>query len=404
MNQLHNVHSDSQANEGKTVLVVDDVADVTEMLAVLLSHMGHKVVTASSARTALRFLRENKVDALISDIGMPEMNGYQLAREVRSLPGYESIPIIAVTGYSMFDDKERSINAGFNAHMTKPIDPRALIDLLNMLLDESRSEMEHLRTSQVEQHKTSEPEKHEKKNKKKAWRLFRGKDNTEATDPQHDKKPDAIYSVIAHDLKNEFSIIGTEARRIRALVDGLSDVVESCDRIDRSVAYSRQRLLLLLTYAGLARPIFSSTEVTSLIDRIEWLIKPRLQSGVELSIKADPKVVNKTITTDIEQVTLVLQELVNNAADELFQTGGNIEIGFDGRGNWLVISVKDSGPGVSKEIERKLFTRQVRTKKAQGLGLGLFLSSKVIQSLGGKLYLEESSEQGSTFTISLSIV
>jgi CheY-like chemotaxis protein len=59
---------------------------------------------------------------------MPEMNGYQLAREVRLLPGYETVPMVAVTGYSMFDDKERSTNAGFNAHMTKPIDPRALLD------------------------------------------------------------------------------------------------------------------------------------------------------------------------------------------------------------------------------------------------------------------------------------
>ena len=118
---------------GKSALVVDDVADVTEMLAVLLSHAGYDVVTAASARAALNAARERQFDVIISDIGMPEMNGYQLAREMRTLPGYETVPMVAVTGYSMFDDKERSTNAGFNAHMTKPIDPRALLDLIEQL-------------------------------------------------------------------------------------------------------------------------------------------------------------------------------------------------------------------------------------------------------------------------------
>src|SRR5215212_7913837 len=123
----------SEPRERRTALVVDDVADVTEMLAVVLSHAGYSVVTAASAPAALNAARERQFDVIISDIGMPEMNGYQLAREVRILPGYETVPMVAVTGYSMFDDKERSTNAGFNAHMTKPIDPRALLDLIDQL-------------------------------------------------------------------------------------------------------------------------------------------------------------------------------------------------------------------------------------------------------------------------------
>jgi CheY-like chemotaxis protein len=123
----------SDPRERRSALVVDDVADVTEMLAVVLSHAGYSVVTAASAPAALKAARERQFDVIISDIGMPEMNGYQLAREMRMMPGYETVPMVAVTGYSMFDDKERSTNAGFNAHMTKPIDPRALLDLIEQL-------------------------------------------------------------------------------------------------------------------------------------------------------------------------------------------------------------------------------------------------------------------------------
>ena len=114
-------------------LVVDDVSDVTDMLSVLMTHAGYEVATASSAPEAIALAKESRFDIVISDIGMPEMNGYQLAEVLRGLPEYGSVPMVAVTGYSMFDDRNRSINAGFNEHVTKPIDPRAFLDLIEQL-------------------------------------------------------------------------------------------------------------------------------------------------------------------------------------------------------------------------------------------------------------------------------
>ncbi len=114
-------------------LVVDDVADVTYMLSVLLIHEGFEVVTADSAFAAIDAARRLKFDLIISDIGMPGMNGYDLARTLRALPGYGKVPMVAVTGFSMFDDRRRSLDAGFNAHLTKPIEPRALLDLIEHL-------------------------------------------------------------------------------------------------------------------------------------------------------------------------------------------------------------------------------------------------------------------------------
>jgi len=118
---------------GQSALVVDDVSDVTEMLSVLLTHAGYEVVSDSSARAALEAVHKQHFDVIISDIGMPEMNGYQLAREIRQLPDYATVPMVAVTGYSMFDDKQRSLSAGFNAHLTKPIDPKVLLELIEHL-------------------------------------------------------------------------------------------------------------------------------------------------------------------------------------------------------------------------------------------------------------------------------
>lgn len=126
--------SSLEASErSRSALVVDDVTDVTDMLSVLLTHAGYDVTCAATAPEALALAREQRFDVVISDIGMPEMNGYELAEALRSLPGYDSVPLIAVTGYSMFDDRTRSLTAGFNEHVTKPIDPRAFLDLIEQL-------------------------------------------------------------------------------------------------------------------------------------------------------------------------------------------------------------------------------------------------------------------------------
>ena len=114
-------------------LVVDDAPDLAEMLSVFLTHSGYEVVTANSATAAIEAAEHTRFDVVISDIGMPRMNGYQLAQILRTLPDYTSIPMIAVTGFSMYDDRERSLNSGFNAHVTKPIDPVGLFELIEQL-------------------------------------------------------------------------------------------------------------------------------------------------------------------------------------------------------------------------------------------------------------------------------
>lgn len=119
----------------QTVLVVDDVADVTDMLALFLKHAGYNVTTANSAGAALELAGTEHFDLVISDIGMPEMNGYELVESLRTQSQYEATPMIAVTGYTEYDDRGRSLRAGFNAHLTKPINPSQLLELIEGLLN-----------------------------------------------------------------------------------------------------------------------------------------------------------------------------------------------------------------------------------------------------------------------------
>ncbi len=117
------------------VLVVDDVTDVTDMIALFLRHAGFEVMTANSPRAAIELAAGTPFDLVISDIGMPEMNGYQLAESLRAQAEYQETPLIAVTGYTEYDDRGRSLQAGFDAHVTKPINPSQLLNLIEELLN-----------------------------------------------------------------------------------------------------------------------------------------------------------------------------------------------------------------------------------------------------------------------------
>lgn len=112
-------------------LVVDDNPDIADMLAAVLRHAGYTVSTANTAPDALTTALSKHFDVVVSDIGMPGMTGHELARALRAVPEYRATPMIAVTGYDMYDDRERSAEAGFSAHLRKPIDPHALTQAIH---------------------------------------------------------------------------------------------------------------------------------------------------------------------------------------------------------------------------------------------------------------------------------
>ncbi len=127
------IHTPEMQKRKRRALVVDDAPDITEMIAMLLRHAGYDVVPVFSAKDALNAARQEHFDVVVSDIGMPEMNGYELAVSLRALPDYECVPLIAVTGFALHDDRNQAFNAGFNHFLAKPINPMTLIELVEGL-------------------------------------------------------------------------------------------------------------------------------------------------------------------------------------------------------------------------------------------------------------------------------
>ena len=120
---------------GLRLLVVDDEADVRSVLESLLGAEGARVVGAASAEEAMERLRFQRMDAVLSDIGMPDTDGYALARRIRALRERESatqpsVPLIAFTAFSREEDARRALDNGFDAHVAKPADLERLITVL----------------------------------------------------------------------------------------------------------------------------------------------------------------------------------------------------------------------------------------------------------------------------------
>jgi signal transduction histidine kinase/ActR/RegA family two-component response regulator len=115
--------------EGVRVLVVDDEPDALDLLKRVLEHRQAQVVVAAHAREALQILSAQRFDVIVSDIGMPEMDGYELIRRIRELPPEQGgkTPAIALTAFARSEDRRRTMLSGFQIHISKPVEPPELI-------------------------------------------------------------------------------------------------------------------------------------------------------------------------------------------------------------------------------------------------------------------------------------
>jgi signal transduction histidine kinase/ActR/RegA family two-component response regulator len=124
-------------NSGHRVLVVDDNLDAARSLTMLLQSIGFEVRVANTGTAALDLISTFRPEVVLLDIGLPEMDGYEVARRIRGEPLGVGIALVAVTGWGQADDRQRALEAGFNQHLTKPVEFNVLKDLLGRLMEKT---------------------------------------------------------------------------------------------------------------------------------------------------------------------------------------------------------------------------------------------------------------------------
>jgi CheY-like chemotaxis protein/two-component sensor histidine kinase len=115
------------------VMVVDDNVDGAKMLAMLMEALGHQVIVEYSAKKAIERAKLERAQVYLLDIGLPDLDGNELARRLRALPETSNATLVAVTGYGQEQDRKNSFEAGFDYHFAKPVDIAKLTELLNKI-------------------------------------------------------------------------------------------------------------------------------------------------------------------------------------------------------------------------------------------------------------------------------
>jgi CheY-like chemotaxis protein len=124
------VLSGSLAIAKHRILIVDDNRDAATSLAMLLKLTGHETHVAHDGHDALEMAATLLPEVVLLDIGLPKLNGYDVCRRIREQPSGKNIVLVALTGWGHEDDRQKSKDAGFNAHLVKPVDHAALAKLL----------------------------------------------------------------------------------------------------------------------------------------------------------------------------------------------------------------------------------------------------------------------------------
>ncbi len=123
--------------DGCKLLVVDDEPDTREMLRIGLAHCGADVTVVGSAREALEAMAARAYDLVISDIGMPDVDGYEFIRRVRALPAEHGgrVPAVALTAYARTEDRMQALRAGYQMHVPKPVELAELVAVAASLIN-----------------------------------------------------------------------------------------------------------------------------------------------------------------------------------------------------------------------------------------------------------------------------
>jgi DNA-binding NarL/FixJ family response regulator/anti-sigma regulatory factor (Ser/Thr protein kinase) len=369
------------------VLVVDDEVGPRESVHVSVADR-YNYHGAGSGEEAVEFIRKNTVDVVVLDLKMPGMSGIDVLKCIRVIS--PETRVIILTGYESQESARESARLGACDYLVKPFN----VPELREAIDRAMSRRNSVSRSEV-------------------LRLFDSRPPQETSTPsvRPASLPDEFQGVLGsylHDLKGEFVNLGAVVDRLRELLQDNPEAKTQCDHMQESITLAQVIVRRLLDYGRLTVSHRQSITVAALISRVESLARPRLPSTTQLVTSIKEICLERVLSIDPEQVVGVLLELIHNAVVASSREGGRIEIGVTMR-RWPVlkspqikITVKDSGRGVPDEIRPSLFKR--RLANVQGQGLGLFLANKAIQSLDGKVLLQSSSKNGSTFAVLLPIV
>jgi signal transduction histidine kinase len=206
-----------------------------------------------------------------------------------------------------------------------------------------------------------------------------------------------MANTIIHDLRNPFTVIQLCTQMLREEIKPES--LEKCELIEAQLARAQNMVEELLEFSR-GRPTLNKrpVDIREVFSKFECLFRDYLAiSHVELSVKP----ISRIVDVDMNKMIRVLQNLVNNAVEAFVDKSGKINIGCEDKGNKVVITVADNGPGIPEAMHAIMFEPFATLGKKKGIGLGMAIAKSIAVAHGGDLSFDSKAGQGTTFFIEL---
>lgn len=362
------------ASSPSEVLIVDDMATIRMTLQRHVRQLGHRVTLANDGAEALRLLHDNRFDLVLLDVVMPEMDGYAVLDRIKADPLLRGVPVVMISGIDDMESVVRCIEAGAEDYLAKPFQTALLHARIRASLE--RKHLWDELDNRFQQLQTSE------------------------------NRRDSLTHMIVHDLRTPLTslLLGLQTVRVAG---ALNPVQQEC----LSLGISGGQALLSMVNdlldiskleAGQLTLDYADIDVPTLISKAEQQVAALIQDkALTLTIEVPPSLA--PLHADGEKLSRVLINLLGNAI-KFTNDGGRItmRVGYAETEESLVFAVEDTGEGIPPEAFLHIFEKfgQVRNSQAghkMSTGLGLTFCKMVVEAHGGRIWVESSPGEGSTF-------
>jgi signal transduction histidine kinase len=400
-----------------TILIVDDNPNNLFSLHELIrENFPVDVIEAHSGFEALRIISEKTVDLCLMDVQMPELDGFETAKLVRSRPKTAHIPVIFITAFDPNKNlMEKGLNAGGLDYLTKPIDDVQIVHTLNMymrFLDRERdinSELEEkvqLRTAEFQNiNRKLKLEIEERKRAETA--LLESENKLKEANAAKDK----FFSIIAHDLRNPFNAVIGFSNLLRENIAGfdIEEINEYIGYINDSAINAYTLLGNLLDWArSQTNSMQFKPEAVNISDIIKSTLTILSGEATKKNIAVTSTIpADSVVLADSNMISTVFRNLISNAI-KFTRPDGAITLSSNIINQNHEFTVEDNGVGIHQKdienlfrIDTKVYTKG--TAEESGTGLGLILCKEFIEKNSGTIRVESEPGIGSKFIFSLPV-
>jgi signal transduction histidine kinase len=385
--------------DGVNILLVDDQPSKLLTYETILTELGENLITANSATEALDCLLKNEIAVVLVDVCMPELNGYDLAVMIRQHPRFQKTSIIFVSAVMLTDlDRLRGYECGAVDYMPVPVVPeilRAKVSVFAELYRKTRA-LERL-NSELEQRvseRTAELQA------------------TTAALQEADKRKDEFLATLAHELRNPLAPIRTAVQLL-----GLKELPDSRrararEIIERQVEHLVCLIGDLLDISRITRgmirlhrePVMIGAVIASAVETTRPVIDARRH---KLTLELPDELI--TVEGDKVRLVQIVGNILHNAA-KFTDAGGRILLKVTRESSQAVITVKDTGIGIPRELTPRIFDLFARVHAAPehsegGLGIGLALVRRLVEMHGGSVMVHSDGPgRGTEFSVRLPLI